>query len=59
MPIDKDHAVLLGEQYGIEINDQPAFNNLSTHFSVIAYFEKGWGGASTGMGCTRTRMATP
>lgn len=50
MPIDKDHAVLLGEQYGIEINDQPAFNNLSTHFSVIAYFEKGVGWRFHGYG---------
>ncbi|HVO40760.1 MAG TPA: hypothetical protein VMV03_17135 [Spirochaetia bacterium] len=44
MPVDKDHIVLVGEQMGVEINDQPAFNYMSTHFSVIAYFVKdsGW-----------------
>jgi hypothetical protein len=41
LPVDKDHVVLIGEQMGIETNDKPAFNNMSTHFSVIVYFEKG------------------
>ncbi len=44
IPIDKDHLVLMGEQLGVEINGQPAFNNMSTHFSLIVYFNKdtGW-----------------
>ena len=44
MPVDKDHIVLVGEQLGVEENSQPAFNNMSTHFSVIVYFNKdtGW-----------------
>jgi hypothetical protein len=44
MPVDKDHLVLVGEQMGVEINDKPAFNNMSTHFSLIVYFSKdtGW-----------------
>jgi hypothetical protein len=43
MPIDKGHLVLFGEQLGVEINDQPAFNKMSTHFSVIVYFDKDGG----------------
>jgi len=44
MPVDKDHIVLVGEQLGLEVNNQPAFNNMSTHFSIIVYFNKdtGW-----------------
>jgi hypothetical protein len=44
MPVDKDHMVLIGEQLGLEVNNQPAFNNMSTHFSLIVYFNKdtGW-----------------
>ena len=41
LPIDKDHVVLVGEQMGIETNNQPALNNMSTHFSVIVYFANG------------------
>jgi len=40
MPVDKDHVVLVGEQLGVEVNDKPAFNNMSTHFSLIVYFDK-------------------
>jgi hypothetical protein len=40
LPIDKDHLVMVGEQMGIEVNDKPLFNNLSTHFSLIVYVDK-------------------
>ncbi len=41
MPVGKDYIVLVGEQMGLEVNDKPAFNNMSTHFSLIVYADKG------------------
>ncbi len=41
MPIDQEHLVLIGEQVGVEVNDKAPFNNLSTHFALIVYFDKG------------------
>ncbi len=41
MPVDKDHVVLVGEQLGLETNNQPAFNNMSTHFSLIVFGDNG------------------
>jgi len=41
MPIDQDHIVLIGEQMGVEVNDKAPFNNLSTHFSLIVFIDKG------------------
>ena len=44
LPVDKDHIVLVGEQLGVEMNDKAPFNNMSTHFSMIVFFNKdtGW-----------------
>ena len=40
MPIDKDRVVFVGEQLGVEMNNRPPFNNMSTHFSLIVFFDK-------------------
>jgi hypothetical protein len=41
MPIDQNHVVLIGEQMGLEVNDKAPFNNLSTHFALIIFFDNG------------------
>lgn len=41
MPIDQEHIVLVGEQMGVEVNENALFNNLSTHFSIIMFVDKG------------------
>jgi hypothetical protein len=43
MPIDKDHAVLIGEQPGVRVDDsgKGPFNNLATHIAMIMYLDKG------------------
>ena len=40
-PIDKDHLMLMLDENGIQSSDKPAFNNISCHFSTVAYIEKG------------------
>jgi hypothetical protein len=42
MPSDRGHVVLFGEQLGIEVNEsgKGPFNNLSTHFALIVYFDE-------------------
>jgi len=41
MPIDQAHFVLIGEQWGVETSDKALFNNMSTHFAIIIYVDKG------------------
>jgi hypothetical protein len=40
-PVDQGRVVLIGEQLGIEANEtgKGPFNNLSTHFALIIYFD--------------------
>ncbi len=41
LPVDKDHVFLIGEEMGIQTSDNPAFNDISCHFSTVVYIEKG------------------
>ncbi len=41
LPIDKDHLLVTLDENGIQSADNPAFNNISCHFSTVTYVDKG------------------